>query len=227
MGIIETLLPTFTKEGMWELLWNETWATLQMVFIPGIFIFVFGLLVGVILVVTKKGGILENLIIWNILDKLVNLFRAIPFLILIILLIPTTRSIMGTAIGIKGAIFPLTIGTIPFFARQVESTLSELDYGLIEASISMGDSPFQTILRVFLKESVPGLIRATTITLISLIGYVAMAGSVGAGGLGNMAIQYGYVHQKMDVVYMIVVIILVIITLIQSIGDFLADKTTH
>ncbi len=227
MGIIETLLPTFTKEGMWELLWNETWATLQMVFIPGIFIFVFGLLVGVILVVTKKGGILENLIIWNVLDKLVNLFRAIPFLILIILLIPTTRSIMGTAIGIKGAIFPLTIGTIPFFARQVESTLSELDYGLIEASISMGDSPFQTILRVFLKESVPGLIRATTITLISLIGYVAMAGSVGAGGLGNMAIQYGYVHQKMDVVYMIVVIILVIITLIQSIGDFLADKTTH
>ena len=212
---------------MWELLWNETWATLQMVFIPGIFIFVFGLLVGVILVVTKKGGILENLIIWNILDKLVNLFRAIPFLILIILLIPTTRSIMGTAIGIKGAIFPLTIGTIPFFARQVESTLSELDYGLIEASISMGDSPFQTILSVFLKESVPGLIRATTITLISLIGYVAMAGSVGAGGLGNMAIQYGYVHQKMDVVYMIVVIILVIITLIQSIGDFLADKTTH
>ena len=227
MGIIETLLPTFTKEGMWELLWNETWATLQMVFIPGIFIFVFGLLVGVILVVTKKGGILENLIVWNILDKLVNLFRAIPFLILIILLIPTTRSIMGTAIGIKGAIFPLTVGTIPFFARQVESTLSELDYGLIEASVSMGDSPFQTILRVFLKESVPGLIRATTITLISLIGYVAMAGSVGAGGLGNMAIQYGYVHSKMDVVYMIVVIILVIITLIQSIGDFLADKTTH
>lgn len=208
-------------------LWVAVIETLQMVGISGVISLIFGLIFGVILIVTRKGGIMQNRFVFLILDNIVNLFRAIPFIILISLLMDVTRFVSGTTIGVKGALFPLVIGTIPFFARQIESALSEIDHGLIEASQSMGDSPFQIIFRVYLKESIPSIVRGTTITFISLIGLTAMAGAVGAGGLGNFAIQYGYGRHQVDVNYVVVLIILLLITLIQSLGDYIIKKTTH
>lgn len=201
--------------------------TLQMLLIPGLVSFIFGILFGVTLVVTRRDGILENRFIFFVLDKFVNLFRAIPFIILVALLVGPTRMLMGTTIGIAGAIPSLIIGTIPFFSRQIESALSEVDPGVIEASQAMGLSPLEIIVRVYVKESVPGIARATTITLISLVGLTAIAGAVGAGGLGDMAIRYGYNRYKYDVIYVVVAIILLLITLIQSIGDYIVKKTSH
>lgn len=201
--------------------------TLEMLLIPGVISFFFGTFFGVILVVCKKGGILENRIVFFILDKIVNLFRSIPFIILMTLLVGFTRFLVHTSIGVAGAIPSLIIGTVPFFSRQIESALSEVDQGIIEASQAMGLSPMQIITRVYLRESIPGIARATTITLISLVGLVAMAGAIGAGGLGDMAIRYGYQRYKYDITYVVVIIILLIITIIQSIGDFIVKKTTH
>ena len=201
--------------------------TLTMLFIPGLISAFFGIILGVILTVTKKEGILPNRFIFGVLDKLVNLFRAIPFVILISLFSDVSRTLVGTSIGVKGVLLSLSIGTIPFFARQIESALAEVDYGLIEASQSMGCSPFEIITRVYLRESIPGIVRGTTITLISLVGLTAIAGAIGAGGLGDLAIRYGYNRYMDDVTYVIVFIILIIITLIQTIGDFIIKKTTH
>lgn len=206
---------------------NSILQTLQMLLIPGLLSFLFGTLFGVILTVTKRGGILENKGVYFILDKVVNVFRAIPFVILIALMVDVTRAMVGTTIGVIGALPALTVGTIPFFSRQIESALAEVDYGVIEASQAMGLSPVQIIVRVYLKESIPGIARATTITLISLIGLTAIAGAIGAGGLGDMAIRYGYQRSQSDVIYVIVFLILILITFIQSIGDYIVKKTSH
>lgn len=206
---------------------NSILQTLQMLLIPGLLSFLFGTLFGVILTVTKRGGILENKGVYFILDKVVNVFRAIPFVILIALMVDVTRAMVGTTIGVIGALPALTVGTIPFFSRQIESALAEVDYGVIEASQAMGLSPVQIIVRVYLKESIPGIVRATTITLISLIGLTAIAGAIGAGGLGDMAIRYGYQRSQSDVIYVIVFLILILITFIQSIGDYIVKKTSH
>lgn len=138
-----------------------------------------------------------------------------------------TRAIVGTTIGLRGAMLPLAVGAIPFVARQIESALSEVDNGLIEASQAMGCSPLEIIFRVYLKESVPGIIRATTITLITLIGYIAMVGVVGGGGLGDFCIRYGYNSFQFDVIYVCVAVLLLITSLIQGIGNFAIRKTTH
>lgn len=201
--------------------------TLQMLLIPGIVSFLFGLIFGVVLIVTRRGGILENKVVYFILDKLINVIRAIPFVILIALFQDVTRAMVGTTIGVIGALPVLTIGTIPFFARQIESALSEVDQGVIEASQAMGLSPMDIILRVYLKENIPGIARAATITLISLVGLIAIVGAIGAGGLGDMAIRYGYQRNQRDVIYVIVFMILILITAIQSIGDYIVQKTSH
>lgn len=206
---------------------NSINQTLYMVVISGLFAFSVGLVLGVLLVVTKKEGILENAFINTILDKVINVFRIIPFVILLAALIPLTRMIMGTAIGTKGAIIPLIIGTIPFFSRQVESALSELSSGLIEAAQSMGSGPLDIIIRVYLRESIPALIRAITITTISLIGLTAMAGAVGGGGLGDFALRYGHQRNQVDATYATVLVLVVIVTLIQMISNYLIRKTTH
>ena len=198
-----------------------------MLGITGAVSFIFGTLFGVILTVTRRGDILENKVIYFILGKIIDLFRAIPFVILIFFLGPMTRIIAGTTIGLRGALFPLMVGTIPFFARQVESALAELDRGLIEASQAMGSSPMEIIFRVYLKESIPGIIRATTITLISLIGLITMVGAVGGGGIGDFAIRYGYNSMQNDVTYVCVIILLLITTTIQGVGNILIRKTTH
>lgn len=198
-----------------------------MLGITGAVSFIFGTLFGVILTVTRRGDILENKVIYFILGKIIDLFRAIPFVILIFFLGPMTRIIAGTTIGLRGALFPLMVGTIPFFARQVESALAEIDRGLIEASQAMGSSPMEIIFRVYLKESIPGIIRATTITLISLIGLITMVGAVGSGGIGDFAIRYGYNSMQNDVTYVCVIILLLITTTIQGVGNILIRKTTH
>ena len=149
--------------------------------------FVLGLALGVLLTVTKPGGILENKVVYQIVDKLVSLFRSIPFIILLTWVMPFSRVIMGTALYVRGAIVPLVFGAVPFFTRQVEGALAELDGGLIEAALSMGSTPLEIIFRVYLKESVAAIARGTTITAISLLNLTAMAGVVGAGGLGDFA----------------------------------------
>ena len=190
--------------------------TIYMMFISGLISFVFGVIFGVILIVTSPSGILKNRFIYTLLGGLVNIFRSIPFVILLAALIPFTRIIMGSAIGTKGALVPLVFGTVPFFTRQIESALAEVDKGLIEAAESMGSSPLEIIFRVYLRESLPGIIRGTQITFISLIGLTAMAGAIGGGGLGDYAIRYGHQRGQTDVTYVTVFIILIMVSFIQS-----------
>lgn len=207
--------------------WTAILETFIMLGIVGVISLLIGTLFGVIMVVTKKEGILENAILYFLIGKVIDFFRAIPFIVLIFLIAPMTRAIVGTTIGLRGAMLPLAVGAIPFVARQIESALSEVDNGLIEASQAMGCSPLEIIFRVYLKESVPGIIRATTITLITLIGYIAMVGVVGGGGLGDFCIRYGYNSFQFDVIYVCVAVLLLITSLIQGIGNLAIRKTTH
>ena len=201
--------------------------TFQMMGWSGSISFILGLFFGVILIVTRRGGIMECHPVYWILDKIINILRSIPFIILVPATLFLSRAIMGTGIGVKGAIIPLIIGTVPFFSRQIELALAEVDGGLIEAAQAMGDSPLQIIFRVYLKESIPAIARATTITFISLIGLTAMAGVVGAGGLGDFAIRYGHQRSEPDVIWVTILIILILVTIAQAIGDVIIKKTTH
>ena len=207
--------------------YESIYETLVMVGFSGSISFILGLLLGIILVVTKEGGILQNPVIFHMLDKIINFFRSIPFIILLASLIPLTRLISGTAIGVDGAIVPLVFGTVPFFSRQIESALTELDSGLIEAAQSMGSSPIEIIFRVYLKECIPGVVRATTITAISLIGLTAMAGAVGAGGLGDFAIRFGYQRNQIDVTYASVIVLVGLVSIIQIIGNKIVENNNH
>lgn len=203
------------------------WQTLFMIGLSGFISFFIGMGLGILLVATKKGGVLQNVPLYTALDKVINVFRSIPFIILLASLIPLTRFVVGTAIGTKGSILPLVFGTVPFLARQVESALSQLDKGVIEAATSMGSSPLEIITRVYLKECIPNLVRAITITLVSLVGLTAMAGAVGGGGLGDFAIRYGHQRGQVDVTYVTVIILLIIVNLIQGAGNIIIKKTTH
>lgn len=201
--------------------------TFLMLFVVGIVSLFIGGILGIILVVTRQGDILENKVIYFILGKLVDLFRAIPFVVLAMFLSPYTRAIVGTSIGLRGAIFPLIVGATPFMARQIESIIADIDRGLVEASQAMGSSPLEIIYRVYLKESIPGIIRATTITLVTLIGFITMVGVVGGGGIGDFCIRYGYNSMQTDVLYVCVIVLLIITSLIQGVGNFFVRKTTH
>lgn len=201
--------------------------TLQMSLISGIIAFFFGILLGVILIVTKKDGLFQNRIVYGVFDKAVDVLRSIPFIILMVLLIPVSRAIVGTGSGVQGAYVPLIIGTVPFFARQIESVLSDVDRGLVEASEAMGFSPIEIIVSVYLKESIPGIVRVTMITFVSLIGITAIAGAIGAGGLGDFAIRYGYQMGYQDMIWVTILLILLIITVFQWVGNYLIKKTTH
>lgn len=207
--------------------YKSIYDTLIMVGWSGSISFILGLVLGIVLIVTKKGGILQNQALFQILDKIINFFRSIPFIILLASLIPLTRFISGTAIGVDGAIVPLVFGTVPFFSRQIESALAELDSGLIEAAQSMGSGPLEIIFRVYLKECIPGIARGTTITAISLIGLTAMAGAVGAGGLGDFAIRFGYQRNQIDVTYASVIVLVGMVSIIQIIGNTIVKKNSH
>lgn len=215
---VVTKIPEF-KESIVE--------TLIMVGWSGVISLVIGIVLGITLAVTKKEGLIENVPVFQVLDKITNLFRSIPFIILLTSVMPFTRWIMGTAIGVPGAIVPLVFGTVPFFARQIESALSQVSPGLIEAAQSMGDSKFEIIVNVYLRESIPQISRAISITAISLIGYTAMAGVVGAGGLGDFAIRYGHDRNQTDVTLATVLVLVVFVSIIQLVGNLVAKKNEH
>ena len=201
--------------------------TLVMISISGAISLPLGIIFGTLLVVSKKGNILESKIVNNILDKIINTFRSIPFIILLGALIPITRFIVGTSIGTRGAIVPLIFGTVPFFSRQIEVALLEVDKGIIEAAQAMGSGPADIIFRVYLRESLGGIIRGVMITFISLIGLSAMAGSIGGGGLGDFAIRYGYQKYQLDITYVSIIILLLVVSIVQTIGNIFIKKITH
>ncbi len=210
-----------------DLLGRATLETAEMVLKAGGVSLVLGLVLGMILTVTSKGGISENKLIYQISDKAVNLLRAVPFIILMMCLVPLTRIVAGTSIGVKGAILPLVFGTVPFLARQVEAALADTDRGLIEAGKSMGLSKWEIMISIYIRESIPGLTRVATITITSLIGLTTMAGAIGAGGLGNFAIMYGHQRNMPDIVYTTVLILLIMVTVVQVLGNYIASKYTH
>lgn len=205
----------------------ETLATLYMVGVTALISGTLGTALGVMLLVTGEGGLLENRSLYHILDKIVNFFRSVPFIILLAIIAPFTRWIVGTTIGNHAAIVPLTAGTLPFFARQVQNALLEVDKGIIEAARSMGSSPAEIIFKVYLREGLPGIIRAGSVTIISLIGLSAMAGAIGAGGIGKLAITQGYNQFHQDVTLVSTLIILILVFISQMVGDWLVKKISH
>ncbi len=211
----------------WDTFCESLQATWQMFLLAGSLTLVIGLIFGIGLTVTKKDGICPNRLIHNLLEIVTNLFRSIPFIILLIFLIPITRIITGTAIGVKGAIVPIVVGAVPFFARQTESALSDVAPGKLEAARAMGSSSVGLIFRVLLPESLPALIRAITITSISLLGLTTSAGAVGAGGIGSFAINYGQNLHYQDIVNGCVLVLLVVICLIQLTGNLLAKYSVN
>ena len=210
-----------------RLILPATGQTLYMVSASTLLAYLIGLPLGIILVITSPGHILPNPWVERTLGTVINILRSAPFIILLVALIPFTRAIVGSSVGTTAAIVPLVISAAPFVARVVESSLKEVPYGVIEAALSMGASPRQIIQKVLLPEAKASLILGAAITTISVIGYTAMAGTVGAGGLGDLAIQYGYNRFRTDVMIVTVVILVVIVQIIQSLGTTLARKLTH
>ena len=218
--MIEELLPNVD----WEEMIEATYETLYMTGISIVATFILGIVLGLVLFLTSKGNIWANRPINVVISAFVNIFRSIPFIILIVLLIPFTRAIMGSMIGENAALPALIIGAAPFYARMVEIGLREIDKGVIEASRSMGATINTIIWKVLIPESLPALISGITVTAIALVGYTAMAGVIGAGGLGNLAYLDGYQRSQNDVTLIATIIILLIVFIIQIIGDFFTTK---
>jgi D-methionine transport system permease protein len=210
-----------------SLLLNATAETVYMVFVSGVVAAIIGIPIGIILYATRKNHILANPFTHQFLAALVNMTRSIPFVILMIAVIPFTRALVGSSIGTNAAIVPLSLCAIPFIARIVENALLEVSYGLIEAGTAMGADIFQIITKILIPESLPGIINGLTLTFVTLIGYSAMAGAVGGGGLGDLAIRYGY--QRFDVGMMVstILIMIVMVQFVQFIGDKLAKQFTY
>ncbi|MEJ2901202.1 methionine ABC transporter permease MetI [Pedobacter panaciterrae] len=215
------------SESMILLLFKGAWETIIMTFVSGFFGFVIGLPTGVLLFMTRKGQVLENRGLNNTVSVIVNIFRSIPFIILIVWMIPFTRMLVGTSIGVEAALVPLSIGAAPFIARMVENSLIEVPHGLVEAARAMGATPFQIVYKVLLPEALPSLINTASITLITLVGYSAMGGAVGAGGLGQIGYQYGYVGYDVTVMNTVLVSLVALVFFIQFTGDFIAKKVDH
>ncbi|MEH0831854.1 methionine ABC transporter permease MetI [Pectobacterium cacticida] len=215
------------SEAMIWLMAKGVWETVAMTFVSGFFGFVLGLPVGVLLYITRPGQIIANPKIYRTVSALVNIFRSIPFIILLVWMIPFTRIIVGTSIGLQAAIVPLTVGAAPFIARMVENALLEIPTGLIEAARAMGATPMQIIRKILLPEALPGLINAATITLITLVGYSAMGGAVGAGGLGQIGYQYGYIGYNAMVMNTVLILLVVLVYLIQFCGERVVKSVTH
>ena len=206
---------------------TETGATVYMVVVTSIIAGILGMLGGLALTLTQEGGLWENQKVYWLLDKVVNIFRSIPFIILLALISPVTRAIVNTTIGNTAAIVPLVVGSAPFYARQIENALAEVDGGIIEAAKSMGDSPSNIVFGVYLKEGLPAILRASAMTIISLIGLTAMAGAVGAGGLGNLAITRGYNRYQNDIIIVSTVLILILVFITQGIFNLWIKKVQH
>lgn len=212
---------------LWILVGQATWQTLVMVFFSTLFSLILGLPLGILLTVTSpedQGGISPRPVMNNIIGRIVNVLRSFPFIILMILLFPLARLILGTSIGTAATIVPLSIAAAPFVARVIESALKEVDPGVIQAARAMGSTNSQIVFKVMIPEAIPSLVSGVTLTIINLIGYSAMAGAIGGGGLGDLAIRYGYQRFRGDVMFVSVVVILVLVEVIQMIGNRIAAK---
>lgn len=208
----------------WDKMLEATTETLYMTAISSFFVFILGLILGLILFLTSKNQLLENRWINSFLSAIVNIFRSIPFVILIILLLNVTKFLVGTILGPNAALPALIISAAPFYGRLVEIALREIDKGVIEASVAMGASLWTIILKVLIPESLPALVSGITVTTISLVSYTTMAGVIGAGGLGNLAYLDGFQRQRFDVVFVATVIILILVFILQLIGDTITKK---
>src|SRR5690554_1101533 len=210
-----------------HLLLNGTLETLYMVSVSLVIAVIFGIPLGVLTTITRKGHILTNNVLNKILDGIINIGRSIPFIILMVAIIPLTRALVGTSIGTTAAIVPLAVAAIPFVARVVDNALLEIDPGIIEAARSMGATPLQIIVKVLLPEALPGLILGVTLTAINLIGYSAMAGAIGGVGLGDIAVRYGYQRFRVEIMVQTVVILVLLVQLIQWAGNKIAKFFDH
>ncbi|WP_251424543.1 methionine ABC transporter permease [Veillonella agrestimuris] len=212
------------SEQIIKLLLTGTLDTLQMTVISTVMAMIIGIPLGVILVVTSKGHILENVALNKVLGAIINATRSIPFIILMVAIIPFTRMVVGTSIGTTAACVPLTLAAIPFLARLVETSIKDIQFGVIEAAQSMGATPFQIIRKVLLPEALPTIIDNVTVLIVNLIGYSAMAGAIGGGGLGDIAIRYGYQRFQGDIMLATIIILIVMVQLIQMAGDALSKS---
>ena len=220
-------MDAFLDARMWTLVAESTWQTVVMVFLSTIFSMILGLPIGVLLHVTsseEQGGILPHPVFNNVLSRIVNILRSFPFIILMIVLMPLSRLIIGTSIGTMATVIPLSIAAAPFVARVIESSLKEVDPGVVQAAKAMGSTNWQIIIKVLIPEAFPALVSGVTLTIINLIGYSAMAGAIGGGGLGDLAIRYGY--QRFSPAYMVcaVVVIILMVEIIQFIGDKISAR---
>ena len=216
-----------TEEQIIQLISDGTWQTLYMTFVSVFFSYLLGLPLGVILVATGKDGITPMPVFNDILGTIVNVVRSVPFLILMIALIPLSRFVVGTSIGSNAAIVSLVIAAVPFIGRMVESSLLEIDHGVIEAAQSMGASPMQIIFKVMIPEAVPSLITGAAIASTTILGYSAMAGAVGAEGLGALAIRFGYHSSEPLIMYIALIVLVFLVQFMQFLGDYMARKCDH
>lgn len=212
---------------IWLLIWNSTLQTLSMVFFSTLFSLVLGLPLGVLLFATgeeEQGGIIPMPLLNSVLSRIVNVLRSFPFIILMILLFPLSRLLIGTSIGTTATIVPLSIAAAPFVARIIETALKEVDPGVVQAARAMGSTNFQIVRKVLIPEAMPSLVSGVALTIISLIGYSAMAGAIGGGGLGDLAIRYGYQRFRGDIMLVAVIIILVLVEIVQVVGNRLSAR---
>ncbi|MBS9776095.1 MAG: ABC transporter permease [Fusobacterium sp.] len=209
---------------VFDMLFTATLETLYMAFFSTVFSLLLGFPIGILLVITKENNIYEMKKFNSILQIIINMLRSFPFIILMIILFPLSRVVVGTSIGATAAIVPLSIGAAPFVARIVEGALLEIDGGLIEASQSMGANNLTIIFKVMLPECFSSLVHGITVTIISLIGYSAMAGTIGAGGLGDLAIRYGYLRFKLDIMIYSIIVIIILVQIIQMSGNYIANR---
>ena len=214
-------------EQIREMILNGILETLYMTVVSTLFGYVFGLPMGVLLCISDKDGLKPHPVLYKILDFIANIVRSVPFLILLILLIPFTRFLLGKSYGSTATIVPLTVAAIPFIARMVESSLKEVDNGVVEAARAMGAGTMRIILRVLLVEARTSLITGATIAIGTILGYSAMAGAVGGGGLGDIAVRYGYYRYQSDIMIVTVILLIILFQIFQTVGMKLADKFDH
>ena len=209
---------------MIDLILPSLWETIYMVSLSTLFAVILGFPLGILLVITEKGSIWEKPLLNSILNSIINLLRSFPFLILMVLLFPLSRLIIGKTIGTTATIVPLAIGTAPFVARVIESSLKEVDKGVVEFSLSMGAKTWQIISRVLIPEAMPSIVMGITLTIINVIGYSAMAGAIGGGGLGDLALRYGFYRFQTDVMIAAVIVIIILVQAVQFLGNTIANK---
>jgi D-methionine transport system permease protein len=224
--MMATLMELFSNVDWYEI-WVAIGDTLTMLGVSLAFTILFGLPLGVLMFLTSPNQLLENTKLYSAVGLIVNILRALPFIILLIVMMPLTELITGTSLGVLGTLPPLVAGATPFFARLVETALREVDKGIIEATQAMGATTRQIIIKALLPEARPGILAAITVTAIALVSFTAMAGAVGAGGLGDLAIRYGYQRFQNDVMFVTVVLLLVLVQILQTIGDKLVARYTH